>query len=206
MAKALVFRYGKADLSFQLEKVDRKKLYGYVEPEVLDGKGRACQLAILGGDGKTLVGRCGSALLMLDPDGGYCERAALKPVSPEGQPLTKAASSFSAPIPLDRRATVDEYLGHSVKAVYALTPPMGAEALVHDLKGGAIFSFPFSFRGGLDPDTGFLLTGADGTPFLAVGKQARLEFVTLRESADPDEAVELDEDETDDDSVDFGMM
>jgi hypothetical protein len=83
---------------------------------------------------------------------------------------------------------------------------MGAEALVHDLKGGAIFSFPFSFRGGLDPDTGFLLTGADGTPFLAVGKQARLEFVTLRESADPDEAVELDEDETDDDSVDFGMM
>lgn len=206
MAKALVFRYGKADLSFQLEKVDRKKLYGYIDDEAMDAKGRACQLAILGGDGKTLVGRGGSALLMLDPDGGYCERTQLKPVSPEGQPLTKAASSFSAPIALDRRAPIDEYLGHSIKAVYALVPPMGSDDLIKELKGGAIYSFPFSYRGGLDPDTGFLLLGADGTAFLAVGKKARLEFVSLRESADPDEAIELDEDESDEDSVDFGMM
>lgn len=206
MAKALVFRFGKADLSFQLEKVDRKKLYGYVDSEVLDGKGRGCQLAILGGDGKTLVGRGGSALQMLAPDGSYCERAQLKPVSPEGQPLTKVPTSFAAPIPLDRRATVDEYLGHSVKAVYALTPPMGAEDLLKDLKGGAIYSFPFSYNGGLDPDVGFLLAGADGTAFLALGKPARLDFVTLKESADPDEPAALDEDEADEDSVDFGMM
>jgi hypothetical protein len=206
MAKALVFRYGKADLSFQLEKVDRKKLYGFVDNEVLDGKGRGCQLAILGGDGKTLVGRGGSALLMLAPDGSYCERAQLKPVSPEGQPLAKAASSFSAPVPLDRRAAVDEYLSHNIKAVYSLTPPMGAEDLLKDLKGGAIYSFPFSFRGGLDPDVGFVLMGADGAPFLAVGKPARLDFVTLKESADPDEPTELEEEEADEDSVDFGMM
>ena len=117
MAKALVFRHGSTDLSFNLEKVDRKRLYGQVDSEVLDEQGRPCQLAILGGDGKTLVGRGGSALCMLDVDGGYCERSALKPVGLDGAALTKVASSFAAPVALDRRASIDEYLTHNVKAV-----------------------------------------------------------------------------------------
>lgn len=206
MAKALVFRYGSTDLSFDLEKIDRKKLYGQVDTEVVDDKGRPCQLAILGGDGKTLVGRGGSALCMLDADGGYCDRATLKPVGADGTPLTKTASSFGAPIALDHRASVDEYLSHNVKAVYALQPPMGADALLQELRKGAIYSFPFSYRGGLDPDVGFLLASADGTAFLAVGKKTRLQFVSLPELADPDVEADLEEESDDDDSMDFGMM
>jgi hypothetical protein len=206
MAKALVFRHGSADLSFNLDKVDRKKLYGQVDTEVVDDKGRPCQLAILGGDGRTLVGRGGSALLMLDPDGGYCERAALTPVGLDGAPLSKAPSSFAAPVPLDRRASIDEYLSHNVKAVYALQAPMGAEDLLRELRGGAIYTFPFSYRGGLDPDAGFLLASADGAPFLAVGKKTRLAFVALPEVVDPDAEADPDEEAEDDDSMDFGMM
>lgn len=207
MAKALVFRHGSTDLSFNLEKVDRKKLYGQLDTEVLDAQGCPCQLAILAGDGKTLVGRGGSALLMLDPDGGHCDRAALKPVDHDGTPLTKVASSFNAPVPLDHRASVDEYLSHNVKAIYALQPPMGADDLLSELRGGAIYTFAFSYRGGLDPDVGFLLASSDGAPFLAVGKKTRLQFVALPELADPDAESELDEEgDEDDDSMDFGMM
>jgi hypothetical protein len=208
MAKALVFRHGSTDLSFNLEKVDRKKLYGQLDTEVLDEQGRPCQLAILAGDGKTLVsGRGGSALLMLDPDGGYCDRATLKPVDPEGAPLDKVPSSFNAPVPLSRRASIDEYLSHNVKAVYALQPPMGADALLGELRGGAIYSFAFSYRGGLDPDVGFLLASSDGAPFLAVGKKTRLQFVALPELADPEAEADLDDEgDDDDDSMDFGMM
>jgi hypothetical protein len=206
MAKALVFRYGSTDLSFNLEKVDRKRLYGQVDSEVLDEQGRPCQLAILGGDGKTLVGRGGSSLCMLDPDGGYCERSALKPVGLDGTPLTKTPSSFAAPVALDRRASIDEYLTHNVKAVYALQPPMGADDLLRELRGGAIYTFAFSYRGGLDPEVGFLLASSEGAPFLAVGKKTRLQFVALPELADPDAEADLDEDGDDDDSMDFGMM
>ena len=206
MAKALVFRHGSTDLSFNLEKVDRKKLYGQVDTEVVDDKGRPCQLAILGGDGKTLVGRGGSALCMLNPDGIYCDRAGLKPVGQDGTPLTKAPSSFAAPVPLDHRASIDEYLSHNVKAAYVLQPPMGADDLLGELRKGAIYTFPFSYRGGLDPDVGFLLANSEGTPFLAVGRKTRLQFVSLPELADPDAEAELDEESDDDDSMDFGMM
>lgn len=206
MAKALVFRHGSTELAFNLEKVDRKKLYGQIDREVVDGQGRPCQLAILGGDGKTLVGRGGSALCMLDPDGGYCDRAALKPVDLQGAPLTKAPSTFAAPVALDRRASIDEYLTHNVKALYALQPPMGAEGLLSELRGGAIYTFAFSYRGGLDPDVGFLLASQEGAPFLAVGKPTRLQFVALPELAEPDAEADLDEESDDDDSMDFGMM
>ena len=74
MAKPLIFRHGKSELSFQLDKLDRDKLYGYIDTEALDAASRACQLAILGGDGKTLVGRGGSALQYVDADGSYATR------------------------------------------------------------------------------------------------------------------------------------
>jgi len=206
MAKALVVRHGSTELAFNLEKVDRKRLYGQVDSEVLDELGRPCQLAILGGDGKTLVGRGGSALCMLDPDGGYCDRSALSPVGPEGAPLTRAPSSFAAPVGLDQRASIDEYLTHNVKAVYSLQPPMGAEGLLSELRAGTIYTFAFSYRGGLDPDVGFLLASSEGAPFLAVGKKTRLQFVALPELALPDAEADLDEESDDEDSMDFGMM
>lgn len=210
MAKALVFRHGSADrateLAFNLEKIDRKKLYGYVDVEVQDSAGRPCELAILGGDGRTLVGRGGSALAMLDPDGNWAERTSLKPVGISGEPLLKTESSFNAPVLLDQRASVDEYLSHNVKSLYLLTPPMGADDLLKELAGGAIYTFPFSYRGGLNPDTAFLLASSDGKPFLAVGRKTKLRFVSLAQPADLDEDGGAPEPEDDDDSMDFGMM
>lgn len=205
MAKPLVFRYGKTELSFQLDKLDRDKLYGYIDTEALDGQSRACQLAILGSDGKTLVGRGGSALQYVDPDGNYCARATLKPVAPEGKPLTAVPSSFSAPIALEQRASVDEYLSHNVKSVYLLTPPMGADDLLKELRAGAIYTFGFSYRGGLNPNVGFLLANSEGTPTLAIGQKANLSFVRLAELADPEEETVVEEGDSDDE-MDFGMM
>jgi hypothetical protein len=205
MAKPLIFRFGKSELSFQLDKLDRDKLYGYVDTEALDSQNRSCQLAMLGGDGKTLVGRGGSALQYVDADGSYCARAALKPVSPEGQPLTAVPSSFASPVSLDKRASIDEYLSHNVKSVYLLTPPLGADELVKELRSGAIYTFPFSYRGGLNPAVGFLLASSEGIPTLAVGQKTRLQFVKLSEIPDPDEETSVEE-AADDDEMDFGMM
>jgi hypothetical protein len=72
-----------------------------------------------------------------------------------------------------------------------------------ELEKGTIFQFPYSFRGGLEPDAGFLLLGADGTPFVAIGSATRLEMVGLQQSAG---AAEEDEGGDDEDSIDFGMM
>ena len=83
---------------------------------------------------------------------------------------------------------------------------MGAEGLLSELRAGTIYTFAFSYRGGLDPDVGFLLANSEGAPFLAVGKKTRLQFVALPELALPDAEADLDEESDDEDSMDFGMM
>ena len=52
MAKPIVFQWGDMDLSFSLAKIDRSKLYGYKEVEVLDEDGNRCELATLADDGR----------------------------------------------------------------------------------------------------------------------------------------------------------
>ena len=205
MARALSFRHGKNELAFGLQKVDRKKLYGYVDTEVLDSAGRPCELSILASDGRTLVGRGGSALLMLDADGKYAPRGELRPVRDSGEAVHRVPSSFDAPIALDARASVDEFLSHNIKSVYSLVPPMGAGELLQELRQGFIYTFPFSYRGGLDPDVGFLMANGEGAPFLLLGKPTQFQFVSLSQEAAVDEETTLDTDDESDD-MDFAMM
>ncbi len=194
--------------SFQLEKLDRARLYGSVDVEALDDKGRPCELATLASDGKTLLGKGGTAAAFLSPEGSWLDRAALRPVDAFQEPIVPVPSSFNAPVELAEEASVDEYLMHNVKSTYLLTPQSDGdgdvEPLVAELRTGKIFRFPYSFRGGLVADVGFLLANPEGQIFLAVGQPTRIHFLGLdvlpvyedEETAEPGETDELD----------FGMM
>ena len=203
MAKPLVFQWGDTDLSFSLAKIDRSKLYGYKEVEVLDEDGSRCELATLADDGRTVVGRGGTGLGYVDADGCWSDKSKLKPVDLEGNEIQGVASSFSAPIKLFETATVDEYLSHNVRLVYQLETEDEIGSLVEELEKGTIFSFPYSYRGGLEADAGFLLAGDDGNLFLAVGDPTKVEFIGLQQTA----AVLDEEDEADEtDLMDFDMI
>ncbi len=203
MAKPLVLQFAGADLPMGMSKVDRSGLYGFVETEALDGKGRKCATATLADDGQTLVGSGGTAIATLSPDGQWLQRSQLTPVNANGTQLTPVPSSFSAPIPLTKTATIDEYLSHNIRAVYQLGAEGDASALLAELKKGTIYTFAYSYRGGLEPDVAFLLLAADGSVFLAVGTPTKMEFVGLEQTA----AVE-DEggSEEEGEEIDFGMM
>src|SRR5437867_4343464 len=121
MAKPLVFSFDGAELSLAMTKVDRDVLYGYVETETLDEKGGKCSTAALAGDGQTIIVSGGTAIANLSHDGRWLEKANLAPVDAEGKKLTPVPSSFSAPIELSKMATIDEYLSHSIRAVYQLS-------------------------------------------------------------------------------------
>ena len=201
MAKPLVFQLGDTDLAFAVDKVDRSKLYGYKEVEVLDETGRPCNLATLADDGRTVVGKGGTGLGYVSADGLWCEKSQLKPIDLEGNEIRPVASSFSAPIKLFETASVDDYLGHNIRLVYVLTaedeqPEDALAALADELRRGTIFAFPYSYRGGLEADAGFLLMGDDGNIFLAVGNPTRVEFIGLQQTApltdEDDEAEEMD--------------
>jgi hypothetical protein len=204
VAKPLVFRYRERELAFALSKVDRSKLYGYKEVEVLDDRDRPCELATLADDGQTVVGRGGTGMGYVSADGEWCEKAELVPVDLEGKEIKPVASSFAAPVPLDERTTVDDYLQHNVRSVYRLECEGDVTPLRDELAAGAIYKFPYSYRGGLEADAGFLLLSEDGHLFLAVGNPTKAEFIGL-----PQAGVIVDEgdgEEDEGDMMDFDMI
>jgi hypothetical protein len=203
VGKPLVFAFGNANLALDPVKIDRSVLYGFKEVEVLDEHGQRCELATLADDGQTIVGRGGVTYAYLAPDGAWCEKGGLKPVDPEGREIQPVPSSFSAAVPLVEKATLEEYLSHNVRSVYLMHSEPDAAELLAELQGGTIFKFPYSFRGGLEADAGFLLAGADGNAYLAVATPTRIEFVGLPQSAGLAEE-ESAEDEAD--LLDFDMI
>jgi hypothetical protein len=203
MGKPLVVQFGGVDLPLQLSKVERTDLYGSVEVETLDAQGRPCTLGTLADDGRTLIVSSGTALAMLTPDGKWTEKKSLIPTDVHGKAITPVPSSYSTPVPLTTKVSIDEYLSHNIRAVYAISSEANLGSLLADLKKGAIFSFPYSFRGGLEADAGFLLMAADGTAFVAIGSPTRLEFIGLEQLG----ALTEEESEGDgEDGIDFSMM
>jgi hypothetical protein len=203
VARPLVFQFGDRELAFTLNKVDRTKLYGYKEMAVLAEDGQRCELATLADDGCTVIGRGGTGLGQLSVDGLWCEKKTLKPVDQNGKEIQPVPSSFAAPIRLFDTVSLDEYLRHNIRLVYHVTSDDDVDDLVAELKKGTLFSFPYSYRGGLAADAGFLLMGEEDRIFLLVGNPTRYEFIGLQQVAAVEE-VEEDEDEAD--SMDFDMI
>ncbi len=204
MAKQLVFRLDDEEIALDMEKVDRSKLYGYKDRLVLDEDGEPCELVTLAGDGRTMVGKGGIAMAYVSADREWCNKADLTPIDLDGEVMRPVPSTFNAPVVLDQTAGIQDYLDHDIRSVYLLTSEDELGALRARLEAGAIFRFDFSYRGGLEADAAFLLTGSDGNVFMAIGRPATTTYVGLQESAGM--AAQADsEDDEDEDEDDFGF-
>ena len=204
MPKPLAFSFGDQTISFSMTKIDRSKLYGFKEVEALDEQARKCELVTLADDGRTIVGRGGVGIGYIGFDGAWCDKSSLTPVNLEGNRIEPVPSSFSAPVPLVDRVSTEEYLEHNIRGIYVLETEDVADALLEQLREGAIFKFPYSFRGGLEADAGFLLLGDDGNVFLAIGDPTKVEFVGMQQAAPV--AEEEAEEEEEGDLMDFDMI
>ncbi len=180
-------------------RIDREKLYGSVEIEAFDEKGKPAEIKILAADGKTLIDKGGTALATVDENGSSVDRRNLIAVGRDGEPIETVESSFNEPNPLTK-ADPDDYLSTLVKSVYVLTPPDGGdiEFLQDHLDSGQIYNFPFSWRGGLEYDDAFVI-GSRSNAFMVVGKPVKLEFVRLNQEVvlDSVEEKEITADEID---------
>lgn len=202
----LKLSYQGTDLSCGIAKVDRRKLYGYLETEVVDSEsGQVCGLATLASDGRTLIPSGGVALAYVSPGGLWKTKDELKPVDLEGQDITPVGSTFKEVVELGETATVEEYLDHNIRMVYQLEIDGGfPKDFVAELAGGTIFRFPFSYRGGLEADEAFVLQGADGTIWMAVGKKTDVHLIGQEQlGASATEDVDGGEEV---DPLDFGMI
>ena len=179
MGKPLVFAYGNANVTFDPVKIDRSVLYGFKEVEVLDEQGHRCELATLADDGKTVVGHGGVTYAYLSPDGAWRDKAGLNRSMPRGRrssqlPRRSARRCAHGGEGVARRVSLAQCSQRLPHAERRKRAELSAE-----LRGGTIFKFPYSFRGGLEADAGFLLAGGDGNVYLAVATPTKIEFVGL---------------------------
>ena len=94
---------------------------------------------------------------------------------------------------------------HNIRLIYQLEPNEVPDSLIEKLKSGAIYKFDYSYRGGIEPDAGFLLVNDDQEIFFLVGDDTSLQFIGLQQSAATTTA-EPDEEPDSGGLMDFGMI
>lgn len=206
MPRQLILSLDGNEFAVSLVKIDRDKLYGSVEIEAFDEKGRDASLRVLAADGKTLIDKGGTALTTVNEKGTSVDRTALKAVSEDGDEIEPVPSSFNAPNELKSTA-IDDYLGQMFKSLYLIRPAEedgDIKYLLDHLDGEQIYTFPFSWRGGIDYDQAFVL-GSNGDAFMVVGKPAEFEFVKLNQATELDLTGE-EETEISADDIDFDLL
>ena len=203
MARALVLSLDGQEFPVTLVKIDREKLYGKIDIEAFDEKGNEASLQVLAADGKTLIDKGGTALATVTETGDSIDRNDLVPVNSDGEKIDQVLSSFVQTNVL-KPATVEEYFTQVVKSVYILGPYEGANigALHDQLSANRMFSFPFSWRGGIEYDNAYLI-GAGGEAYIVVGKQAEFQFIKLNQAA---VLENTEEEEISADDLDFDLM
>lgn len=214
MAKPLVFLLGDEEIALQMSKIDRARVYGSKEVEAVNEADQPCELATLADDGRTVIGKGGTGFGWLDADGKWCSKSELSPHDIDGQEIRPVESSFNAPIKLFETASPENLLEYNIRLVYTLDAlaQKGEDAAVGDsgglqaeLQRGTIFRFPYSYRGGLEADTAFLMMNEQQDMMLLVGDATRIDYVGLQSQLlrDSDE----DEDQPDADQLlDFEMI
>ncbi len=205
MPRKLEFVFKGNSFHAAIHKVDRTKLYGSVDVETLDAEGRKCGLATLAGDGKTLIPYGGTAFGYVNDEGSWVDRGDLVAVDLEGNELPEVESSFSKPTELSWRVSIEEFLDHSIRLCYALESEEFDPAFRKEIEDGGIFRVAFSYRGGVDPDTAFVLKGADDTIWLLVGEENEFQFIGLEQAGSGTSEAEEAEAESGSD-FDFEMM
>jgi len=206
MPRSLTFIHDDCQFVCQIQKMDRSKLYGTVSTETVDKNRQRCELATLAYDGKTVISTGGTSIGYMNPEGEWLSRSDLTAVDANGEPVAAVQSSFKIDITLDNEVSIEDYLNHSVRLIYALNPTEGeSDACLKQLQSGKIYSFDFSYRGGTSVDPAFVLANEFGV-WLLITDGNRVEYASLENVAVCAKVEEPDEEKEDSEDLDFGML
>ena len=201
MAKQLQFIFGNYTWQGSLTKVDRDKVYGFVEESVFDKNGTLCTLASMLDDGSTLVPTGATAMKIVDSKNKEVDKKSLKTVYMDGRDAILIPSSYDAEIILNE-VTLNDLYDLEVTSVYQVDfeNEVDKSKTIEVLQTVAGLGFIFNYRADYEGADAILIA-AQKTVFILVGR--KLEFHYLKNQ----QAVVQEETETtSEDELDFGML
>jgi hypothetical protein len=199
VAKGLVLTLDGKTSSFQIEKVERAKLYGFRRRLVVDDTGRTCSRASLTDDGQVLLRAGMTAQGWFDTDGRQVEQKAIGAEDADGRLLELVPSTLGVEQALQGPVDAREVLDLSLTAVYRITADALDESLAQSLAEGQFWRFPFNYRPDYRSEIGYIVQNPEGI-FAIIGTPAPAQYL---EPHAPPPPADDDEDEGD---LDFEMM
>jgi len=201
LAKELNFIIKNKNFSFSLTKIERKKIYGWTEIIALDDNQNECKMVSMDESGTVIIPKGGIGLGILNSENLWIDKSELVAVDNDGNAAQLMPSSFSVTNDLLETVTIEEFLDHSITAVYEIE---GAEndMFLSEIAGN-IFTFNFNFRDGYESSPAFLME-SEGKAFILVGVKNDFPFIGLEEAGYLDEGE--DDDDSEDGGIDFSMI
>ena len=178
MAKQLDIKIDGRCFSVVPVKLERKKVYGWNELRVVTPDGELCQQAGLNSDGTTIIPAGNTKIGMLREDGLWMDRSELVAYDACGNKAKAATSSFDTGIDLLEKTTAEDLLDHNLASIYQMT---GDEAMLLSSRiGDDIYKFPFSYRGGYELNTAFIIPSGPNV-FIVVGNNGGYDYIGLEQ-------------------------
>lgn len=200
MAREIVVALNGNASRFAFKKVDRKALYGSRKRVPLDPAGAECAKGELTADGALLIRQGMAAQGYFDQNGFWYAQKDLTGLNPDGSEADKIDSTLGVEQSLVK-VDPTRVLDARVSVVYALDPADIDGDLQIELEAGGIFEFPFNYRAGYAPQSGFLVANPSGM-YVLVGRPTEPDWCSLETpTVDP-----LDDDDGLDDDLDFEMF
>ncbi len=203
MAKAIEFVADNLNFSAAITKVDRDKVYGFIELNVKDDLGKPCNLGSMLDDGKTLVLNGSTALKTVDNKYNELDKKQLKVVYQNGEDAILIPSSFDGEVKLSK-ASFDDLFNLEITSVYQLDfeDASALKSTSDYLADGKLLRFIFNYRADYEGADAILITNDEGV-FALTGRIIEFPFLDNKLSLPVDSIFE---ETLEDEEMDFGML
>jgi hypothetical protein len=203
MAKNLKFNLAGKAFEAGITKVDRDKVYGYVEEIITDLNGNPCATASLLDDGVTLILSGATSLKIVNEHIQEVDKKALKTVYMDGSDAVLVPSSFDHEIEL-QEAVMEDLFNLEVSSVYQLMwdDTLGKDEMLKALESNRLFRFIFNYRADYEGADAILL-GSQNELFILTGRLLSFDYLENKPMVINQDQLDIT---IEDDDMDFGML
>ena len=177
MGKNIHFVIEGKSWSAGISKVDRNKVYGYVEEIISDSNGELCSVASILEDGQTIIVSGATALKTVDAENKEISKDAIKIVNLDGSDAVLVPSSYDTDAVLTP-GTLDDLFNLEITSVYQLVwdDEVAKLDLISYLNTNKVLKFVFNYRADYEGADAVLITGQNQV-FALTGKFLEFQFL-----------------------------
>ena len=199
MAREILLTLNKKKSSFEISKIDRKKLYGFKKRIFLDEKNKECSKANLEEETGIVFVNSDISSCYLDHKGNYIEKSNLEAINDNGKNVKKEDSTIGKEVNVNS-ITTEDALNLKVNSVYHLEPKEFDNDLKSKLDKGDLFSFPFNYYADFKLEDGIILK-SEKEYFALIGRKTSCHWVGENSDDLPEDVEEFE-----DNDLDFEMI